>query len=972
VTKRRRKISFCLGLGAILLACLSAPLRAQDEDNSNSSQSGTSSSLSADDIISSLRQDPKLLQQVKDDVAQKAQDQGRWIDPDDLNDEALFQMIRDDRSVRALTVRELQKESSSDLDDNGLENNDGNSRRTRSRPSSPNDGEYNNSDNRDFSDSDNREWNAANPRDSSSTQDRESLNPDSSGRENRERLNGRDSDEDRESINPGRQPLGRERRPESRTPPRDQNQPATSSLKNPYPGLPSAKDLYRQFPSQEARLQRFGASIFIHGTGNTDLLPIDLPAGPDYVLGPGDGLFINLWGSVSQRFKVTVDRGGQIALPEAGAVMVAGRTVAAAQQQIQNALSGQFKNARIDVSLTRLRTVRVYVVGDVAQPGAYDLSSLSTPLNALFAAKGPTPQGSLRVVRHFRGNQLLQEIDLYDLILKGMLLDLDRLQPGDSILVPPSGAQITVAGMVKRPAIYELRSEKGLAEVLDLAGGLLVSAALRQIKVERIEAHEKRVTLSVNVPDGADANAAGLRQALGNFPVQDGDRVTVSPILPYSESTIYLQGHVFRPGKYSYHAGMEIAEVLRSYQDLLPEPAEHAEIIRLTPPDYRPKVIQFKLGDVMGGEDPIVLEPFDTIRIFGRYEIDAPKVSIYGEVLRPGDYPLSEGMRASDLVRMAGGFKRSAVTNEADITSYVVQNGEKVWIQHAILAIAKALAGDSEADFPLKANDVLSIRQLSGWKDVGTSMSVKGEVLYPGTYGIEEGEKLSTLLKRAGGFRPMAYPEGAVLERVQVRQIAEKSKLQLIQQVEMAGQNTKFPVGASATDQAALLASVSQQQEQLLATLRKQPASGRLVIMISDRIEKWENTVNDIELRAGDMLTIPRKPNFVIVTGQVYNSAALTYLPGMSARSYLREAGGPTEMANKKDIYIIRANGAIVGRGGSRSLWEGNTLSTTLHRGDTIVVPEKLLGGNQAWKNVIDSVQVVSSLAIAARVAVSF
>src|SRR5205807_2466337 len=161
--------------------------------------------------------------------------------------------------------------------------------------------------------------------------------------------------------------------------------------------------------------------------------------------------------------------------------------LAAAQQMIQRVLSAQFKSTKIDVSLTRLRTVRVYVVGDVAQPGGYDISSLSTPLNALFAGGGPTSQGSLRTVRHFRGTQLVREVDLYDLILNGMRSDVERLQPGDSILVPPVGPQITVAGMVKRPAVYELRNEKGLSEVLDLAGGVLVSAAMRQIKVERIE-----------------------------------------------------------------------------------------------------------------------------------------------------------------------------------------------------------------------------------------------------------------------------------------------------------------------------------------------------------------------------------------------------------------------------------------------------------------------------------------------------
>lgn len=941
VTRRLLNFGHCIAVGAILLACFCGPARGQDADTSNSSQAGTSASASADDIISTLRQDSELLQQVKSVVIQKAQEQGRRMDSAELTDEALFRMIREDRSVRMLVAREIEQQEAVDPE------------------------------NRDAAGPDDRESVTPNNRDSINPEKREL-----SGSEKREagdsESRGSSGTENREPVSPKEQRTRSAKRPATRPPIVDQNQPATKGMRNPYPGLPSARDLYRQFPSQQKALERFGANIFLNGTGNTEVLPMDLPAGPDYILGPGDGLFINLWGSVSQRINVTVDRGGQIALPEAGGVVVAGQTLATAQEMIQRVLSAQFKNARINVSLTRLRTVRVYVVGDVAQPGAYDISSLSTPLNALFAAGGPTSQGSLRMVRHYRGTQLVREVDLYDLILNGIRSDVERMQPGDSILVPPVGPQITVAGMVRRPAVYELRNEKELSDVLNLAGGVLVSAALRQIKVERIEAHQKRITLSVNLPDTADGDKEALRQALGNFAVQDGDRVTISPILPYSDSTIYLQGHVFHPGKYSYHSGMEIAEVLRSYQDLLPEPAEHAEIIRLTPPDYRPKVIDFKLSDVLGGEDPIELQPFDTIHIFGRYEIDAPKVSIYGEVLRPGDYPLSEGMTASALVRMAGGFKRSAVTHNADITSYVVQNGEQVRTKHETVEISKALGGDTKTDLPLKPNDVLTIHQLAGWKDVGASVVVNGEVRYPGTYGIEDGETLSSLLKRAGGYRQMAYPEGAVLERAQVREIAEKSRMQLIQQVETFGQNTKFPVGASAQEQAALITTMNQQQESVLAALRKQPPNGRLVINISDDIEKWQNTMNDIELRADDVLTIPKKPNFVVVTGQVYNAAALTYTPGLSAGTYLRQAGGPTGMANKKDIYIIRANGSVVGRGGSRSLWGGNVLSTTLRRGDTIVVPEKLIGGTHAWRNVLDSVQLVSSLAIAAKVATSF
>jgi protein involved in polysaccharide export with SLBB domain len=910
----------------------SAPSDSQT-DMHGSSPSNLSNSVSADKIISTLQKDSDLLQQVKSVVIQTGQEEGLAIDTENLDDESLFQLIREDERVRALVTRELEKRPSVGPEDEGVHN--------------PESREFVPPGNREPDSSDNRGGRRSEQREPSDRENAESANPKT------------------QSSHPAK-------RSGTHPPPVDQNQAPTQDMPNPYPGLPSAKDLYRQFPSRQAPLERFGAGIFLNGTGNTDLLPMDLPAGPDYVLGPGDGLFINLWGSVSQRINVTVDRGGQIALPEAGGVVVAGQTVAVAQQMIQRALNATFKSARIDVSLTRLRSVRVYVVGDVAQPGAYDISSLSTPMNALFAAGGPTAQGSLRTLRHYRGRQLLREVDLYDLILNGIRSDVERIEPGDSILVPPVGPQITVAGMVKRPAVYELRDEKELSDVLELAGGVLVSAALRQIKVERIEAHEKRITLSVNLPDTTDGNQQALRQALRNFPVQDGDRVTVSPILPYSDSTIYLQGHVFRPGKYSYHRGMEIDEVLRSYQDLLPEPAEHAEIVRLSPPDYRPKVIDFKLSDVLGGEDPIELQPFDTIRIYGRYQIDAPKVSIYGEVLRPGDYPLSEGMTVSALVRMAGGFKRSAVTHTADITSYLVQNGDQIRTRHETVELAKALDGDTTMDPVLKPNDVLTIRQLAGWKDVGASVTIRGEVLFPGTYGIEEGEKLSSLLKRAGGFRQMGYPEGAVLERVQVREIAEKSRAQLIQRIETSGQGAKFPGTASAQEQSALLASMNEQQEHVLAALRKQPASGRLVISISSDIEKWQNTAADIELRADDLLTIPKKPNFVVVTGQVYNAAALTYSPQLSAGAYLRQAGGPTQMAKKKDIYIIRANGSVVGRRGSRSLLGGNLLSTTMRPGDTIVVPEQVLGGTHVWKNALDSAQLAASLAIAAKVATSF
>ncbi len=753
-------------------------------------------------------------------------------------------------------------------------------------------------------------------------------------------------------------------------PPGDQNQPQTTARPNPYPGLPALQDLYRQIPSQKGTLQRFGGDIFKTGTGNLESLPMDLPAGSDYVLGPGDGLNITTWGSVSQRLTRTVDRQGKVSLPEAGDVVVAGQSVADAQRIIEKALRVQFRDINADLSLTRLRSIRVYVVGDVLRPGAYDISSLSTPLNALYAAGGPTPRGSLRTVRHYRGNRLVREVDLYELLLRGVRSDVARLEPGDTILVPPVGPQVTVVGMVRRPAIYEVKGPTELADVLELAGGVLVSATLRQINVERIEAHERRVTLSVQLPGPNDKQV--VERAVGSFQVQDGDRVTISPILPYSDETVYLQGHVFRPGKYPYHAGIQISELIRSYQDLLPEPADHAEIVRLVPPDHHPVVIEFKLSEVVSGDDPIDLQPFDTIRIFGRYEIDPPKVFIYGEVLRPGKYPLADKMTASDLVRLAGGFKRSAYTQTADIASYVVQHDDRVLTRHKTVEIAKALSGDHDLDAVLKPGDVLTIRQLSGWKDIGASVALSGEVLFPGTYGIEDGEKLSTLLRQAGGFRPEAYPEGAVLERVQVRELEEKSRQELMHRIEMEGGNTKLAASETGADRAALLQTMTQQKENVLTALRKQPAAGRLVIKISADIERWQNTAADIELRAGDVLTIPRRPSFVLISGQVYSPAAISYAPGKNAGWYLQQAGGPTTLANRKDIYVIRANGSVIGQGSGSGWWKGNVLSAVMRPGDTVVVPEKIISGSSGWKNALTTAQFVSSMAIAAAAVHSF
>jgi len=833
---------------------------------------------------------------------------------------------------------------------------------------------------------------------------------------------------------------------------------------NPYSNIPSLYDMYLQATPRPAALDRFGMQVFHNGTRDLQSIPMDLPVGPDYVLGPGDSIAIDLWGGVSRRFYEVVDRQGRISLPEIGPVLVAGKSLADVQQSVQRTLRTQFRDVSADVSLARLRTIRVYVVGDVTRPGAYDIGSLSTPLNALFAAGGPTSRGSLRIVKHFRGNELVQEVDVYDLLLHGVKGNIARLENGDTVMVPPLGPEITIQGMVRRPAIYEEKDEKSLADALALAGGLLPGATLRHIEVQRLVAHEKQTMLSFDIPQNDTSGDATRR--LENFDIQDGDQIRVFPIAPYAQDAVYLEGHVIRPGKYSYREGMRVTDLIGSYKDLLPEPASaYGEIIRLSAPDFRPTVQSFDVSKALANPATApLLQPLDTVQIYGRYDFEDPPVvsvlgdvrapgtyktsgdihisdavhlagglspdaqtadaqvfrylpdstlkilnvrldgalqgnpsdniiltprdrvlihrnaaasdpaTVYvkGDVARPGRYPLTGDMRISDLVRAAGGLKQSADTRTADITHYVWQDDKQVTGQQKQIVLADALTGDFDKDDLLNNGDVLSIRQRPGWQDLGASMTLRGEIVHPGSYGIRPGERLSSVLQRAGGFGPAAYPYGALLMRTEVQKLEQRSYGELIQRVREQQATLKLTAAAAPDpDQRLSAESAFVQWQTTLDNLVSSPPTGRVTIQISSNIRSWENTSRDITVRPGDILVVPKRPSYVLVQGQVYGPTAVAYRPGKSARWYLTQAGGTTNMAYKRGIFVVRADGTVVGNHGSFWL-TGDSLSVALQPGDMVVAPEKALGGPPIWKTLFQNAQVLSSIATSAILAAHY
>jgi protein involved in polysaccharide export with SLBB domain len=826
---------------------------------------------------------------------------------------------------------------------------------------------------------------------------------------------------------------------------------------NPYADVPSLYDMYVQASIRQKPLERFGLDVFRNNSDQPDVIPMDLPVGPDYVVGPGDGLAIDLWGATSQRIVRTVDRLGRVSLPEAGPVLVSGRTLGEVQQLVQRTLRGQFRDVSTDISLSRLRTVRVYVVGEVNEPGAYDVSSLSTPLNGLFAAGGITERGSLRTVKHYRGKTLVEEVDAYDLLLRGVRSDLQRIENGDTLMVPTIGPQVTIDGAVRRPSIYELHGEKTLADALELAGGVLPTAALRHVEVQRLDAHEKRTMLSLDLSanDGSDEDT----KALLKFSVRDGDEIHVFPIAPYNQDAIYLQGHVLRPGRYSYKQGMTLHDVIASYKDLLPEPApKYAEIIRLKSPDFRPVVEGFDLAAAL--ENPASspkLDPLDTIRIFSRYDFEpSPKVwvggevhspgeyatsgqvrlrdavflaggvtadasldsgqlfrtekdgsmkiftvnlkgaltgnpndniilqprdrllihrniasvepaTVYvkGEVAKPGRYPLTANMQVEDLIQAAGGLKRSAYAQTADLTRFAAGDPEHGTSEQLTVDLNAAGKGDGNADLALRDGDVLAIRQVPGWNDLGSSVTVRGEVQHPGTYGIRPGERLSSLLGRAGGFSAEAYPYGAVLVRREVQEAQNREHDELVRRVEAEQVHMKFLPDNDAEQKTAKLNALAQAHA-TLEQLRSNPPVGRMVIHMQDG-EKWKNSPDDVVLREGDMLTIPKKIGYVMVNGQVFNPTAVSYRPGRSANWYLSQAGGLTQLADKKATFVVRADGSVISAKNNSGWWSGDPLNAVLRPGDQVVVPEKALNaGNRNWTAIVQFAQIASSVAVTA------
>src|ERR1700733_3543389 len=441
--------------------------------------------LPADQIIQILQQNPDLLTEVKSQIADYLQQQGTQVNASDITDEMVYNQIQTNASVRANITVFLQARGY--VPQGGLRTAGPGIRQDDSSVMQP-------------GSSTSGEMSATGlSTNTDSTMGGPNLNRDGT-------LQTRPGIGQNRQNNPANR--GREDANASTDAPKVLHQPTPYDLR-------SLHDLYAQIPEQTVPLKRFGSELFLdrtlssmaRGSTSTDT-PLDVPLGPDYVVGPGDTLTISMWGGMTQSIVRAVGRDGQILLPEAGSLQVAGLPLQRAQDMIEGALKQQYRNVQVSVTVSRLRSVRVYVVGDVQRPGGYDISSLATPLSALYSAGGPTAVGSLRVVRHYRGQKLIEDIDLYDFLLHGVQKGGARFESGDTLQVPPAGTQVAVSGAVKRPAIYELKpGEATLASVLDDAGRVTAAASLSHFTIERIDANRQREPVTLKTPGTHDSRA---------------------------------------------------------------------------------------------------------------------------------------------------------------------------------------------------------------------------------------------------------------------------------------------------------------------------------------------------------------------------------------------------------------------------------------------------------------------------------
>ncbi len=696
----------------------------------------------------------------------------------------------------------------------------------------------------------------------------------------------------------------------------------------------------------EPEVKPFGYDIFTT-EGATFVPASDMPVPSNYIIGPGDTLQVQLAGDTVGLYPLIVGRDGQVNVPEIGPVAVAGLSFDAAKEKIESEVANQLIGSRAYVSVGALRSIQVFVLGEAVRPGSYTVSGLSTITNALFASGGVREIGSLRKIQLKRNGRTVQHFDFYDMLVDGDSSGDARLLAGDVILIPPIGPTATATGEVRRPAIYELREGDTAANLVRLAGGLTPEADARTVRVERVDNQLERVSVTLDLAGGRD----------GESRLRAGDVLDVDAIRDRLEGVVSLMGHVHRAGRVQYRPGMRLTDLVGSLDELMPNADTRYVLIRReTGPTRTVSVMSADLASAFaspGSGEDLILQVRDTVHVFdlasSRTRVVQPIltdlerqsnalapqqiVKISGRVKVAGSYPLEPGMTVSDLIRAGGGFDQAAFTGEAELTRYQVVGGQRREEQLISINLGSLVAGDPSADLPLLPFDQLVVKEMPEWSDQ-ESISIIGEVRFPGLYPIRRGETLREVIKRAGGLTDLAFSQGAVYTREDLREREQRQLQLLAERLQRDLASLSLQAAQSGETDTAEAMSVGQQ---ILRDLQTTQAVGRLVISLDDVINTEPGGPADLIVRAGDALYIPRLAQEVMVLGEVQNSTSHLFRGDLSRDDYVRLSGGVTQRADTGRTFVVRADGSVAA--GESGRWFSRGAPRNVHPGDTIVVP---------------------------------
>lgn len=743
------------------------------------------------------------------------------------------------------------------------------------------------------------------------------------------------------------------------------------------------EDVQKEVPMTEEEKRIFGFSVF----RNTQLSftpNLNIPTPKNYVLGAGDQLMIDIYGASQFLYDVTVNSDGLIFIPNVGPINISGLTVDAATNRISNALSniysglrGSNPNTFMSLRVGNIRSIQVSMVGEVFAPGNYTLSSFATVFNALYAAGGITADGSFREIRVYRNSKLVAEVDVYQFLVNGDQKSNIRLEEGDVILIPPVQTRVEIAGPLRRPGLFEVKSKETLEDLIKFAGGFTSNAypnigtvmrtTEKELKVENIE-----------------------KSGFASFNPKDGDSFIFGELLDRYENRVQVSGALIRPGVFALEPGMGINDLIKRAEGLREDAFMNRATLYRTRPDFSLEIVTVDIGAVVRGEAPdIALQREDVLNIPSIYDLrEEFYVLISGEVNRPGAFAFGENMKVADLVLRAGGFKESATPSQIEIARRVKDDvsGKLAEIFHIDISKDLKITGEN-ADMILKPFDHVIIRRSPGFQRERL-VRVEGEVFYPGEYAISNAnERISDLLKRAGGLNQFAYPKGASLIRRNEffkapsdNQIKSQNLMQVKQNsLRRTGRNTEAEKylleridgkiaergGDLSNKQGGLLIDDFRREaiEELVGdTLNVEEISEKTLEMIGidlEEIVRNPGGVHDLFIQEGDVLSIPKLLQTVRMRGEVLFPTSARFDEGLGFKGYISRSGGFTENARKKRSFVVYANGDV--RKTSNFLFF--KVYPKIEPGSEIIVPKKPEKDSiplQAWIAIATSVATLA------------